>query len=130
MRLPDTQLSINANRTEIRQVVWNLVLNAVQAMPQGGVLTIEARPAKINETEGVEIRIIDTGCGIDRQDLTKIFEPFYTTRETGTGLGLAVVSRLVEGYEGKIHVQSKSAEGTICRIWFPCRVSPAETVAA
>ncbi|MBU1151144.1 MAG: PAS domain S-box protein [Proteobacteria bacterium] len=130
MRLPYTPLSINANKTEIRQVIWNLVLNAVQAMPQGGVLTIEARPAKINETEGVEIRIIDTGCGIDRQDLTKIFEPFYTTRETGTGLGLAVVGRLVEGYEGKIHVQSKSAEGTICRIWFPCRVSPAETVAA
>ena len=130
MRLLDTPLSINANRTEIRQVIWNLVLNAVQAMPQGGVLTIEARPAKIYETEGVEIRIIDTGCGIDRQDLTKIFEPFYTTRETGTGLGLAVVSRIVEGYEGKIHVQSKSAEGTICRIWFPCRVSPAETVAA
>jgi two-component system sensor histidine kinase HydH len=95
-------------------------------MPEGGILTIDMHLTKGDETEGIEIRIIDTGCGIDKEDLRKIFEPFYTTRETGTGLGLAVVRRIVEGYGGTIQIQSKSAEGTICRIWLPSRVSPAE----
>jgi two-component system sensor histidine kinase PilS (NtrC family) len=126
INLPDTLPSIHANRTEIRQIIWNLLLNAVQAMPEGGILTIDMHLTKGDETEGIEIRIIDTGCGIDKEDLRKIFEPFYTTRETGTGLGLAVVRRIVEGYGGTIQIQSKSAEGTICRIWLPRRVSPAE----
>ena len=119
VRLPDKPLSIHANRTEIRQVLWNVMLNAVQAMPEGGTLTIEARPANLREKEGVEILITDTGHGIDGQTMTQIFEPFYTTRKMGTGLGLAVVNRIVEGYGGKIRIQSESAKGAACRIWLP-----------
>ena len=104
---------------EIRQVIWNLILNAVQAMPEGGVLKVEANPARSGERDGVEINIGDSGFGMEEQDLKKIFEPFYTTRDTGTGLGLAVVSRIMEAYEGKIHVQSESGKGTLFTIWFP-----------
>jgi two-component system, NtrC family, sensor histidine kinase PilS len=126
LRLKDEPLSIHANRTEIRQVLWNVILNAIQAMPDGGALTIEAHCLRNDGREGVEIKIHDTGCGIDKNSLLKIFEPFYTTRDTGTGLGLAVVSRILEVYNGKIDIQSDAVKGTICTIWFPCRIFPTD----
>jgi len=119
VRLPEKPLFIHANRTELRQVVWNVIINAVQAMPEGGTLTVEARTAELRERKGVEIMIADTGHGMDGQTLKRIFEPFYTTRETGTGLGMAVLNRIVEGYGGEIGIQSDPAKGTVCRIWFP-----------
>ena len=119
MTLADEPLNIRANKAEIRQVIWNLILNAVQAMPEGGVLKVEANPARSGERDGVEIKIGDTGFGMEERDLKKIFEPFYTTRDTGTGLGLAVVSRIMEAYGGKVHVQSEFGKGTLFIIWFP-----------
>jgi two-component system, NtrC family, sensor histidine kinase PilS len=119
MVFPDTPLYILANKKEIRQVIWNLILNAVQSMPEGGILTIDAHPRQNQDREGAEIEIQDTGCGIEEKGLTKIFEPFYTTRDTGTGLGLTVVSRILEEYKGTIRIDSASGKGTICRIWFP-----------
>lgn len=119
MVLADDPLYIRANKTEIRQVIWNLTLNAVQAMPEGGVLKIEARPARVEERDGAEISIGDTGCGIEEQDFSKIFDPFYTTRDTGTGLGLAVVSRIMEAYGGRIHMQSEPGKSTVFTIWLP-----------
>jgi two-component system sensor histidine kinase PilS (NtrC family) len=124
--MPEYPLEVQANKTEIRQVFWNLILNAVQAMPEGGNLTVEARPTRNDGRTGVEIRISDTGCGIKNQDLRKIFEPFYTTRDVGTGLGLAVVSRILEGYHGNIDIQSEAGNGTTCRIWFPERIINAD----
>jgi two-component system sensor histidine kinase PilS (NtrC family) len=123
MFLGDEPLYIETNKTEIRQVIWNVILNAVQAMQEGGDLKIEAQHLRIKERDGVEIRIGDSGCGIREQSLKKIFEPFYTTRDKGTGLGLAVVSRIIEVYGGSIHMQSKPDKGTICTIWFPDHVS-------
>ena len=70
-------------------------------MPEGGTLTVEAHGCRNDERDGVEIRIHDTGCGIEKSQLPKIFEPFYTTRDMGTGLGLAVVSRILEGIPGE-----------------------------
>jgi two-component system sensor histidine kinase PilS (NtrC family) len=125
LHLKDDPLSIHANRTEIRQVLWNVILNAVQAMPEGGALTVGAHCRRNDERDGVEISIRDTGCGIEKKRLPRIFEPFYTTRDTGTGLGLAVVSRILEGYNGKIDIQSEEGRGTVCTIWLPCRISPA-----
>jgi len=119
MTLADEPLNIRANKMEIRQVIWNLILNAVKAMPDGGVLKVEGHPSRGGERDGVVINIGDTGFGIDEQDFKKIFEPFYTTRDTGTGLGLAVVSRIMEAYEGKIHVQSESGKGTVFTLWIP-----------
>lgn len=119
MLLSDDPLYIETNRTEIRQVIWNVILNAVQAMPEGGELKIEARNSRVKGREGVEIRIEDTGCGIQKQSLQRIFEPFYTTRDRGTGLGLAVVSRIMEVHGGTIHMKSQPNKGTVCTIWFP-----------
>jgi two-component system, NtrC family, sensor histidine kinase PilS len=126
IKLEDEPLFIQANRTESRQVLWNVILNAVQAMPEGGALTVEAHKCRNDERDGVEIRIHDTGCGINKNWLPKIFEPFYTTRDTGTGLGLAVVSRILEGYNGNIDIQSEEGKGTSCTIWLPCRTFPAD----
>jgi two-component system sensor histidine kinase PilS (NtrC family) len=126
LHLKDDPLSIHANRIESRQVLWNVILNAVQAMPEGGSLTVEAQCRRKDERDGVEIRIQDTGCGIESNRLPKIFEPFYTTRDTGTGLGLAVVSRILEGYQGKIDVQSEKGKGAACTIWLPCKIIPAD----
>lgn len=119
-------LHMHANKTEIRQVIWNIILNAVQAMPEGGVLTIEASTTQIEERGGIEISIRDTGCGMTEQVLEKAFQPFYTNRDVGTGLGLAVVNRIMEGYQGRIHMQSKPGEGTLCRVWLPCQFCPVQ----
>jgi two-component system sensor histidine kinase PilS (NtrC family) len=119
MALADEPLNIKANKMEIRQVIWNLILNAVQAMPEGGMLKVAANPARNGERDGVEINIGDSGFGMEEQDLKKIFDPFYTTRDTGTGLGLAVVNRIIAVYDGKIHVQSEPGKGTLFTLWIP-----------
>lgn len=123
MALDDEPLNIRANRIEIRQAIWNLILNAVQAMPDGGLLNIEGHPAWDGAREGIKITIGDTGVGIRKQDFKKVFEPFYTTRETGTGLGLAIVNRIMEAYGGKIHMKSESGKGTLFTIWIPANDS-------
>jgi two-component system, NtrC family, sensor histidine kinase PilS len=126
LTLMDDPLTIHANRTECRQVLWNVILNAIQAMPETGELTVDAHCHRCDEREGVEIKVHDTGCGIEKKRLSKIFEPFYTTRDQGTGLGLAVVSRILKGYDGRIDIQSEAGKGTVCTIWLPCRLSPAD----
>jgi two-component system, NtrC family, sensor histidine kinase PilS len=130
MLLADDPLFIQANRTEIRQVIWNLILNAVQAMPEGGILKVEASPATVGARNGVEIKIGDTGCGIKDQDFQKIYEPFYTTRDMGTGLGLAVVNRIIEAYRGRIHMQSRPGKGTVFTIWLPAQEATVATEAS
>jgi two-component system sensor histidine kinase PilS (NtrC family) len=112
-------LLLEANKTEIRQTLWNILLNAIQAMPGGGRLKIEAHSLRRDDRDGLEITIEDSGSGIDKQNLKKIFEPFYTTRDRGTGLGLAVVNRIIAGYGGNILVRSEPGKGTACTIWLP-----------
>lgn len=114
---------IEVNRTEIRQVMWNLLLNAVQAMPEGGRMTIgiDTVLSGADSDEYLEIRISDSGIGIEEADLKKVFEPFYTTKEKGTGLGLAVVSRIIEGHSGKVRIESHRNEGATCVILLPFR---------
>jgi two-component system sensor histidine kinase PilS (NtrC family) len=111
---------IFANKEQVRQVIYNLVLNAVQAMREGGVLSVEIKKRKLNDQEdSVEIKVKDTGCGIEEKDLKKIFEPFFTNKEKGTGLGLAIVSRFVDGYYGRIKVESVINEGTTFIVRLP-----------
>ena len=113
-------LSVFANRTEVREIIWNLVMNAVQSMPEGGLLSVETKMIYDGaHTESVEIEVRDTGCGIDEKYLDRIFEPFFTTKERGTGLGLAIVNRIIEGYAGKILIRRGIEKGTICRISMP-----------
>ncbi|TFG92741.1 MAG: PAS domain S-box protein [Syntrophobacterales bacterium] len=106
---------IYGNGTEIRQALRNIVLNALQAMPAGGMLTIETRPdLDKNNREILEISVSDTGCGIDEKQMSNVHEPFYTTKEKGTGLGLAVVNRIVESHGGTFRIESELGKGTQC----------------
>jgi two-component system sensor histidine kinase PilS (NtrC family) len=114
------RLDVFASKAEIRQLIWNLVMNALQAMPDGGSLIVAARPATLHEsTQALEIEVTDTGKGIAENDLTKIFEPFFTTKEKGTGLGLAIVNRIVDSYQGSVAVKSDPGRGTTFFVRLP-----------
>ncbi|MEN6422502.1 MAG: ATP-binding protein [Smithella sp.] len=109
-----------ANKEQVRQIINNLVLNAAEAMEEGGLLTIETRQVHVpDKRRYTELTISDTGCGIQENDLNKIFEPFFTRKEKGTGLGLAIVNHIVEGYNGKIQIESEVGKGTTCRVLLP-----------
>ncbi len=109
---------------QLQQVFTNLILNAQQAMPDGGELRITAEDI-IDETtqkpSGVKIEFADTGCGIPEEDLSRIFEPFFTTkqREKGTGLGLAVSYQIIQEHNGSISVKSEVGKGTAFTITLP-----------
>jgi two-component system sensor histidine kinase PilS (NtrC family) len=122
MKVFSDNAAIFANRGQIRQIIHNLVLNAVQAMEKGGVLSVETALVKLDDKkEYAEIKITDTGCGIDQENLRKIFEPFFTNKDKGTGLGLTIVGRIVEGYSGKIKIESNINIGTSCAVWLPAK---------
>jgi two-component system sensor histidine kinase PilS (NtrC family) len=99
----------------MRQVFWNLSLNALEAMPAGGDLVI--RLSRV--PAGVAVTFADTGTGIPAAEMPKIFTPFHSTKEGGTGLGLAVVFRIVEAHGGQIEVESRPGRGTVVRVLLP-----------
>lgn len=110
----DRTLKINADPNQIKQALLNILLNAIDAMPGGGTITIEA---KKNE-DLVELSIRDSGCGIAKEDLKHIFDPFYSKKESGTGLGLAVTHQIIKNHNGRIEVESELNKGTIFKIFF------------
>ncbi|MDN3513317.1 MAG: PAS domain S-box protein [Candidatus Brocadia sp.] len=103
----------------IHQVLWNLLINSLEAMPNGGHIRIMARKTTLFLRDAVEIVISDTGTGIPDHDLDKIFEPFYTTKSEGTGLGLSVVQRIIDDHGGTIDAKSKKDKGTTFYIKLP-----------
>jgi len=106
-----------ADFDQLRQVCTNLILNAVQAMPEGGSLTL--RTSADNSQLKVEVQ--DTGCGISPENIRKLFTPFFTTKGKGkgVGLGLAVAYGIIQRHQGRIEVQSKEGEGTTFTIYLP-----------
>jgi two-component system sensor histidine kinase PilS (NtrC family) len=110
-----------ANREQIRQVIHNLVLNSIQAMKEGGVLSITTKSIRHHDKEVVEIKVMDTGTGIEENDLKKVFEPFFTNKDKGTGLGLTIVGRIIDGYDGRIKIENGINQGTICTVWLPSK---------
>jgi signal transduction histidine kinase len=116
---PHIQLKGNAQR--LRQVFWNLLINACQAMPQGGMLSVKAAsfPHADDDTLWCEIEITDTGRGIEKEHLGKIFDPFFTTKTGGTGLGLSIAYRIIEDHRGTISVESEPGRGTRFRVRLP-----------
>lgn len=114
------QVLLLANRTEIRQLLGNLVLNALQAMPDGGKMGITVKmTTDPGNRRWAEIRVSDQGQGIEEKAMKTIFEPFFTTKEQGTGLGLAIVNRIVAVYGGTIKVDSVVGQGTVFTVIIP-----------
>ena len=131
-RLPETLSSVMGDATQLHQVLTNLCINARDAMPQGGELTVSAENIFVNkemaedfsnarEGEYVVLSISDTGAGIPSSELDKIFEPFYTTKELGkgTGLGLSISIGIVKGHKGFITVESVKGKGSTFKIFLP-----------
>ncbi|HQE81271.1 MAG TPA: PAS domain S-box protein [Syntrophorhabdaceae bacterium] len=128
--LSDNIPDIYIDSTQMEQVIMNLAVNARDAMPQGGVLTIETSITDVDESHVEEyqwikpgryvlLTVSDTGEGIAEKDLENIFEPFFTTKETGTGLGLATVYGIIKQSGGNIIVESKDGSGTTFKIYLP-----------
>ncbi len=99
----------------LKQACLNLILNAIQAMPGGGLLTVESA---LNNGS-VEVKISDTGTGISEENRKKLFSPFFTTKKNGTGLGLAITYRIIENHRGKIDVASEPGRGTTFTVKIP-----------
>jgi two-component system sensor histidine kinase PilS (NtrC family) len=114
---------VDADR--LRQALWNLVLNGAQSMPSGGTVTVLVSPtaAPSHRGAGVEIRVGDEGVGIADRDRDRIFDPFYTTRSGGTGLGLAVVEQVVRAHGGNVSVRGRVGGGTEFVCWLPVEAS-------
>jgi signal transduction histidine kinase len=112
------------NENAMRQVVLNLITNAVQAMPEGGRLQLRTRLTGDGHNAGkrIVLEVVDSGVGIPPENLKDIFNPFFTTKAPGqgTGLGLSVVDSIVRQGQGEIRVQSKVGQGTTFRLEFPC----------
>ncbi len=109
---------------QIKQVLINIIKNAMEAMPGGGVLTILTRQAKNRSGQDmVEILVKDTGCGIDPYDLKKIFQPFYSTKEKGAGMGLAICERIAQNHGGEIKVESRAGKGALFLLTLPMKLS-------
>jgi PAS domain S-box-containing protein len=127
-----TFVIINADEGQLEQAMLNLLLNAGDAMERGGVITMSCKVVNLNETipavyndvppgNYVQVKVVDTGSGIEKNTLPKIFEPFFTTKEIskGTGLGLSVVYGVVRSHNGYINVESEAGIGTAFTIYFP-----------
>ncbi len=120
------QLVVNADHDQLRQVFWNLLLNAAEAMPEDGGGEVYVKAELISGAETglqrgniVRIEIRDTGRGMSGNEVHKVFEPFFTTKQGGTGLGLATVYRIIESHSGAIFVDSRAGRGTTFTILLP-----------
>jgi PAS domain S-box-containing protein len=111
-RYPDPPPILRVAPQQMRQLLLNLLVNAIVAMPNGGQIQVEA------EAEGT-FRFADTGVGIPAENLGKVFDPFFTTKPNGTGLGLAIVHRIVRDSGGSVSVESREGAGTTFTLRFP-----------
>ncbi|HYP16812.1 MAG TPA: ATP-binding protein, partial [Opitutus sp.] len=123
----------SVDKDQVGQAIQNLVLNAVQAMPQGGMLRVSLENATVEAGSKpslepgryVKLALSDTGEGISPDVLPRIFDPYFTTRQSGSGLGLATVYSIVKRHHGLIEVESQPARGTTFTVWLPAADSPA-----
>jgi two-component system sensor histidine kinase PilS (NtrC family) len=131
----DDGLAAFADASALRQVLWNLVLNASQAMSEGGMLRVDAHPVQGDPSQGadyggrreaeekamwVEVAVMDQGVGISAEAAERVFDPFYTTRPEGTGLGLATVHRIVDDHGGLVRLDRECDEwSTVVRVRLP-----------
>lgn len=128
--LEERELNVKADSTQLEQVIMNLIVNARDAMPKGGKLIVKTEKVTISDKKTNNIpyshagdficlSVEDTGIGMSKKTILNIFDPFYTTKKTGTGLGLSVVYGIVEKLNGWLNVESELGKGTIFRIYLP-----------
>ncbi|MBI1821169.1 MAG: PAS domain S-box protein [Nitrospirae bacterium] len=117
--IANPSLAVSADEILIRQAFVNLIQNAFEAMPEGGVLSIKAGINPIEKNSMVLVQIKDTGTGISKDHLEKIFVPFFTQKAKGTGLGLAIVHKIILSHGGRIRVESEEGKGTLFKIYLP-----------
>jgi two-component system, sporulation sensor kinase E len=110
-QLPSTPI----DPEQIQQVLVNLIKNALQATTKGGTLTLQTGEG----ADGVWVSVADSGGGIPQEQINRIFEPFYTTKKKGSGLGLMIVQRIVRAHGGRIELESQVGRGTTFRVWLP-----------
>jgi signal transduction histidine kinase len=108
---------LQADQDLLYRAILNIVVNAIQAMEDGGTIQINVE----EEKDTYQIEIEDTGCGISEENLKKIFNPFFTTKERGSGLGLSIVRKIIEGHNGRVAINSREGEGTKVRVQLPRR---------
>jgi signal transduction histidine kinase len=111
--LPPTVL----DREQMKQVILNLLLNALQAMPGGGRLRLSGQV--LEDNRWIQLSIQDTGVGILPEDMNKLFDPFFSTKEGGVGLGLSIAHRILDQHRGKIQAESTPGRGTLFTLWLP-----------
>jgi PAS domain S-box-containing protein len=117
--------ALQADRDQMKQVLLNVVQNAIEAMGTDGTLSIAAFESRGAVEEGMVLTVTDTGAGISSQDLTHVFQPFFTTgKSKGTGLGLAICRNIIDAHAGDIQLTSQPGHGTTVRIWLPLRQQP------
>jgi signal transduction histidine kinase len=108
---------IQMDREQMKQAILNLLLNAIQAMPGGGHLTLRSQNSK--DGQWIHILIKDSGVGIPDEDMNRLFDPFFSTKERGIGLGLSIAHRIIDQHHGKIEVESAPGKGTLFTVWLP-----------
>jgi signal transduction histidine kinase len=113
--ITETIPTVQLDRSQIKQVFFNLIKNALEAMPDSGTLRIVVSAGDVY----VDIAFIDTGKGIAPEELQRIFEPYHTTKRTGTGLGLMIVQRIIDEHGGEIELSSKPGAGTCFKVRLP-----------
>ena len=111
--LPPTVL----DREQMKQVILNLLLNALQAMPGGGRLRLSGQV--LEDNRWIQLSVQDTGVGIPPEDMNKLFDPFFSTKEGGVGLGLSIAHRIIDQHRGKIQMESTPGQGTLFTLWLP-----------
>jgi len=110
---------IQADEDQVRQILMNVIINAIQAIPKKGEIKIKTEKALLRGEPAIKLIIEDSGIGIPEKDFNQIFDPFFSTKEKGSGLGLSIVYKLVEAHHGEIKVESKEEEGTKFIIFLP-----------
>ncbi|MDD4102090.1 MAG: ATP-binding protein, partial [Kiritimatiellae bacterium] len=113
--IPNEMPTVHLDRSQIKQVFFNLIKNALEAMPDGGALKVVFSVGDVF----VDIAFIDSGGGIKPEEMGRVFEPYHTTKTKGTGLGLMIVQRVVEEHGGEIELSSKPGDGTCFKIRLP-----------
>jgi signal transduction histidine kinase len=117
--VPDDLPLFRADREQIEQVLLNLILNAAQAMPKGGLIRLSAAVEELEGEPHLVLAVRDNGQGMSPEQLDNLFAPFLTTKDSGTGIGLAIVKKIMENHQSKVQVESKVGQGTRFKLLFP-----------